>query len=309
MTIFLEELAETALGKIGIVVANDGARSSFTVAVGESVLAVDQDLTVIGQWVSPPGRGWHATSPARGLALISGADEVCLLDRLGQVRWRYRHVPWSGAFESGCTWFDATGQPCAVIPADSYQHCLVLRLDLYSGQPLAAAQIEAAPAAISPIHHPDGWVGLSEGEGQDAARAWWVRPGSGRAAESPLEVLDAGWDDWVLCDVDPSGTKIITTPHNIGPLQVRSFPGLEIIRSVEPPKQTRWDFTACFAGDLIVSKVIGEPERLVAITDDNAIHNLTGHDDSWLIPAANGTWLTATPAAIRRCRAAGDAKA
>lgn len=62
-----------------------------------------------------------------------------------------------------------------VVPAGSYDHCLVVCLDLDSGEPLAEAQIDAAPAGISPVHHPDGWVGLSEGEGQDAVRAWWVR--------------------------------------------------------------------------------------------------------------------------------------
>jgi hypothetical protein len=50
-----------------------------------------------------------------------------------------------------------------------------------------------------------------------------------------IEVLNAGWDNWVLSDVDPSGTKIITTPHGIGPLLVQSFPSLEILRSIDPP--------------------------------------------------------------------------
>lgn len=310
VTIVQEGLAEIVLDKIGIVGANDSARSSFTVAAGDTLLALDQDLKVVGRWAAgPPGRGWHATSPGRGLALISGLDEVRLLDQAGQVRWRYRHPRWSGAFESGCTWFDATGQPCAVVPDDSYRYCLVLRLGLDSGQLLAAAQIEAAPAGINPIHHPDGWVGLSEGEGQDAVRAWWVRSASGPGGDRRLEVLDAGWDDWVLTDVDPSGTKIITTPHGTGPLLVRSFPGLEILRSVEPPEQTCWDFTACFAGDLIVSKLIGDQERLVALSEDGTIHDLAEQEDCWLIPAANGTWLAATRTTIRRCRAAGDATA
>jgi hypothetical protein len=237
VTIILERLAETAFNKIGVVVANDSPRSSFTVTAGDSLLAVDQDLRVVGRWVSP-GRGSHATWPGRGLALISAPDDVRLLDSAGQVRWRYPHAPWSRSFESGCTWFDASGQPCAVVPDDSYQHCLVLRLDLDSGRLRAAAQIEAAPAGISPVHHPDGWVGLSEGEGQDAVRAWWVQRAAGLGADRHLEVLDAGWDDWVLCDVEPSGAKIITTPHGSGPLLVRSFPGLEITRSVDPPEET-----------------------------------------------------------------------
>lgn len=39
------------------------------------------------------------------------------------------------------------------------------------GQPLAAKPIRAEPGGIFPVHHPDGWVGLSEGEGQEAAQA------------------------------------------------------------------------------------------------------------------------------------------
>jgi hypothetical protein len=305
VTIVSEVLAEIVLDEIGVVVANDSARSSFTVTAGDSVLAVDQDLNVLGRWAAGAlGRGAHATSPGRGLALISGLDGVRLLDRSGRVRWRYPHARWSRTFESGCTWFDAAGQPCAVIPDGSYQHCLVVRLDLTSGQLLAVAQIDAAPAGITPVHHPDGWVGLSEGEGQDAVRAWWVRSDAGIGTDGQLQILDASWDDWVLTDVNPSGSKVITTPHGIGPLLVRSFPGLEVLRSVNPPENTWWDFTACFAGDYIISKVIGDQERLVGISHDSSIYDLAAQDDSWLIPAANGTWLAATRTTIRRCRAA-----
>ena len=155
LVIGIEILAEIVLDKIGIVVANDGARSSFTVASGDCLLALDADLTVLTEWrTGPLTRGRHATSPGRGLALISGPDEIRLLDRTGQVIWRYEHAPWSGAFESGCTWFDRAGEPHAVVPAPSYDHCLVLRFDLESGRALAEVPIEAAPADITPITVP-----------------------------------------------------------------------------------------------------------------------------------------------------------
>jgi hypothetical protein len=305
VTIAVEILAELAMDKVGIVVANDSTRSSFTAGSAESLIALDPGLKVLRQWpVGSLGRAWHATSPGQGLALISSRDEVCLLDRTGQVRWRYQHAPWSGAFESGCTWFDLAGQPHAVVPAGSYSHCRVLRLDLGTGQLLAETPIEAAPAGINPIHHPDGWVGLSEGEGQDAARTGWVRSDNQQPAQIHLEVIDAGWDNWVLSDVDPSGTKVITTPHGAGPLVVRSFPDLEILRSVEPPGANFWDFTACFADDMIVTKLIGQQERLVAIGQDDTIHDLDEHEDGWLIPASHGSWLAATSTTIRRCKAA-----
>jgi hypothetical protein len=106
----------------------------------------------------------------------------------GRARWRHPHAPWTGAFESGCTWFDEAGQSYAVVPAASYDRCLVVCLDLDSGQPLAATPIQARAAGISPVHHPDGWVGLSEGEGQDAAQAWWVWSASQFPGQMRIEV-------------------------------------------------------------------------------------------------------------------------
>jgi hypothetical protein len=304
VTVVMEVLAEIVLGQVGVVAANDSVRSSFTVAAGDSVLALDAGLDVVGQWsAGPPSRGWHSTSPGQGLALISGPEEVRLLDRASHVLWRHQHTPWSGGFESGCTWFDRSGQPHAVVPAPSYDGCLVLRLDLESGQPLAQAPINAAPAGISPVHHPDGWVGLSEGEGQDATRAWWIRPASQSSGQTRIDILDAGWDDWVLSDVDPSGSKVITTPHNSGPLLVRSFPSLDVLRVIDTPSSgAYWDFTACFAGDMLVNRLIGDQERLVAISQDDTVHDVDGQEDGWLIPAAHGTWLAATRTTIHRCR-------
>src|SRR5262249_12154402 len=262
----LDVMAEFRLDKIGIVVANDARRSSFTVGAGDSVLALDANLAVLGRWPGQPGtRGWHATSPCQGLALISANDEVRLLDRAGRLLWRHQHAPWSGALESGCTWFDQFGQPHAVIPATSHDRCLVARFDLRSGQLLAEAAIDAAPVAVNPVHHPDGWVGLSVGEGQDAAKTWWVRPSNQAHEHGNIELLDAGWDNWVLSDVDTSGRSVITTPHAEGPLLVRSFPGLDIVRSIDPPDDAEWDFTACFAGDLLVNKLLDSRERMVAV--------------------------------------------
>jgi hypothetical protein len=135
MTVAADEISRIELGQVGTVVANDSSRSSFAVRAGAELLSLDQDLQITGRWpTGTVGRGWHACSPDRGLALISGQDEVRLADHAGQVRWRHRHPRWSGAFESGCTWFDATGQPWAVVPDDGYGQCLVLRLDADSGQ-------------------------------------------------------------------------------------------------------------------------------------------------------------------------------
>lgn len=303
----IETLSSIALDKIGIVVANDSARSSFTAVSGEVLLALDQDLNILGRWpLGSAGRGWHASSPGRGLALLSGSSEVQLLGEAGSALWAYPHTPWAGDFESGCTWFDSAGQPHAVIPAPSYNGCQVVRFDLETGAPLAEVPlIQAAPAGINPIHHPDGWVGLSEGEGQDATRAWWVRSSSRPGSPDGIEVISAGWDDWVLSDVHHSGRAILTTPHRSGPLTVRSFPDLEILMSVDRPSDDHWfwDFTACFIGDgLIINKLLGQSERLAAIDLNGEVHDLDELDEGWLVPAAYGTWLTVGRTTIRRCK-------
>ncbi len=162
----------------------------------------------MAHWPVATWMAFHLTR--RGAGPDLRPDEVRLLNRTGHILWRHQHTAWSGAYESGCAWFDRSGQPHAVIPDPAYDGCLVLRLDLDSGRPLAEAPIDAAPAGINPIHHPNGWVGLSEGEGQDAARAWWVRSAGHPPEQIRLEILSAGWDDWVLSDVDPSG-KLRTT--------------------------------------------------------------------------------------------------
>lgn len=302
MAIATETLAEIALdGSVRVLGANDAARSSFTVLTRDSLAALSPGLDVLGEWpVDPQHFGHHATCPNRGLALISGPDEVRLLDHAGRARWRYPHPPWSGRFRSGCTWFDEAGQSYAVVPAASYDHCLVVCLDLDSGQPLAVKPIRAAPEGISPVHHPDGWVGLSEGEGQEAVRAWWVRSAAQPSGQPRIEVLDAGWGDWILADVDPAGSKIITAPHPDGPLLVRSFPSLEIVRSVEPPPGEHWGCHALFAGNMIVSMLRGEAERHVAIDRRGRITDLDQSEAIYLIPAGHDTWLAITETTIQR---------
>ena len=197
MTSVTETPAEIAFdGKVRSLGANDAARSSFTAHVGNSLIALSADLDVLGRWpvdAPPRHRGRHAICLDRGLALISGPGDVRLADGTGRVRWSYPHLPWKGAFESGCTWFDAAGQPYAVVPDAAYRDCLVVRFILDSGQPLALRPIRAQPAGIEVIHHPDGWVGLSEGEGQDAVKAWWVRSDSQSSGEISIEVLYGGW--------------------------------------------------------------------------------------------------------------------
>ena len=69
------------------------------------------------------------------------------------------------------------------------------------------------------------------------------------------------------------------------------------------PERVRRCPNACFAGDVIVNKLVGQQERLTAIDQVGIIHDLGEPVDGWLIPAAHGTWLMATRTTIRRCRA------
>jgi hypothetical protein len=183
----------------------------------------------------------------------------------------------------------------------------VVRFDLKSGQPLALSPIRAQPAGIEVIHHPDGWVGLSEGEGQDAVKAWWVRSASQSSSEISIEVLDGGWKCWIFIDVDPTGSKIITTPHlGDGPILVRSFPSLEILRVIEPPPGESWTETAFFAGELIVAGLQQQEGRFVAISQRGRIMDLDQSEAWYLVAADHDTWMAVTSTTIRRCRMTGS---
>ncbi|HVF14246.1 MAG TPA: hypothetical protein VM942_06570 [Acidimicrobiales bacterium] len=290
--------------RIAGVVANDARRTTFTVRTGSSLFALSgDDLSVLAAWsVDPRSRGLHATWPSKGFALESGPDSVVLRHQRGPA-WSAVHPPWDGDFESGCTWFDAAGRPLAVVPSDDYDGCLVVALSRAHGRVVAEATIATAPAGIVPVHHRDGWVGLSVGEGQDAARVWWVRLGTDPARPA-LEVIDAGWDDAVLADVHPSGSLVVTAPHNTGPLMIRTFPDLQTVQRVAAPTAgTFWDLTACFAGKQLVARLSGEPQATVAVLGDGKLEPLDV-GDGWLVPAAGRTWLTVEPGRIRRWRLA-----
>lgn len=287
--------------RVGVVVANDARRTTFTAQVGGWLHALSgADLSVLATWpVDPRTRASHASWPDKEFVLESGPRSVVLRHRNGPT-WTMSHPPWAGDFESGCTWFDHAGRPLAVVPCVDYDCCLVVALSRTAGQVVADVAIATAPAGIAPVHHRDGWVGLSVGEGQNAARAWWVR----LAEDDPgaLEVIEAGWDDAVLADVDPSGKLVVTAPHGTGPLVVRTFPELETLQRVATPNaDTFWDPTACFVGPCLVARLAGAPEVTVAVHRDGKLEVLDV-GGGWLVPAANRTWLTVEPNRIRRWR-------
>lgn len=304
-------VAEASFGeRVGMVVANDARRTSFSVTVGSSLYALSgDDLSVLATWeVDPDSRGSHASWPAKGFALESGPEAVVLRNQRGPA-WSATHPAWGGDFESGCTWFDINRQPFAVVPTVDYDGCLVVALSRAAGLVVADTIIDTAPAGVVPVHHRDGWVGLSVGEGQDAARAWWVRlapvgvgPGPG-PGPGVLEVIDAGWDDHVLADVHPSGTLVVTAPHGTGPLVIRTFPDLEVLKKVATPNaDSFWDLTASFVGNRLVARLAG-PDVTVAVHGSGKLEPLAV-GDGWVVPAAKRTWLTVDPDRIRRWRLA-----
>jgi hypothetical protein len=122
-----------------------------------------------------------------------------------------------------------------------------------------------------------------------------------------FEVLDGGWKSWIFTDADPSGSKIITTPHlGDGPILVRSFPSLEIVRSIEPPPGESWIERAFFAGEMIVGGLQKQEDRFVAVTQHSRIMDLDQSEARYLASADHGTWMAVGANTIRRCRMTGS---
>jgi dihydrofolate reductase len=102
-----EIIAEASLSDVGVVVANDSTKSSFTAISCDRLLAVDPDLNVLAEWrieAETLNCGWHAMSPSRGLgaALSRMLDEqdAVLLGRVTFTEW------------AGC-WPTSTDEPLA----------------------------------------------------------------------------------------------------------------------------------------------------------------------------------------------------
>jgi hypothetical protein len=298
-----EPIASVDIEAFWFVAANDAGRSSFTVSAPDRLRALSgTDLSVVAEWPipdsdDPVGRG-HATSPELGLALVCGVSSVRLLRRDGTVAWTYGHTPWSGDFECGCAWFDAAGRPWAVVCAPDWTGCLIVRFDVDTGEIVDQVHIEAAPNAIRPVHHPDGWVGLDEGEGQDRSATWWVRA----RPDGTVDVVEAGWYDQVFADVHPGGDRVNTTGHcHVGPVVVRSFPDLLPERELVPPGEELWGYEALFVTDRILIRQ--QQDDLLLVDDRGSIDRLDVPVRRWinqLVSAADDTWLVVEPDRIQR---------
>jgi hypothetical protein len=284
----------------------DADRSALAVTDrdrGLYLLGADR-LEILHRWrLGTEAIGGHAVRASDRVALISGSDAVELMDADGRRRWRHRHPSWKqGDFETGCAWFDHEGTPFAVVPASDYSGCEIVALSARDGSPTHRAPISTAPAGIQARHQRGGWVGLDVGEGPDAVYAWWSRLHAGR-----LDVIEGGWTDEVLVDADMAGTRILTTPHlTEDAIKVRSFPRLEVLRTIEPPPAYWWDFYACFAGAWIVARAHNEDddEILAAIDPANRITILT-RTEAAICPGPQGSWIAAGTQGIARWQLTG----
>ena len=256
-----------------------------------------RDLSVLRRWqLDDSAVGSHGIRPADQVALVSGRAEVTILDHAGDRLWSLKHPPWEGDFEGGAAWFDAEGRPFAVVPSPS-SSCEIVHLDVRTGKPLHLAAVSMAPAGVHALHHANGWVGLTVGEGQDGAYTWWVRlTGEG------IELIRAPWDDEVLFDVDATGNRILTTPHDDGPIRIRSFPQLTMLRELLPPAGYAWDYYACLIGEVVVARAHekdGDDGILVAVDDEGTLTTLAQTHDS-IHPGPDGSWFASTDEGIER---------
>jgi len=251
-----QQVGELSYAGISLVVANEADRRSFGVMTSDSFLLVSgDDLSVLHKWEvggEPLRRweGWGSHSARLGAsptALLSTPDAVRLLAADSTVRWSFAHPSWGG-IGTGCTWFDASGTPFAVVPAGDGAACRIVALDLATGAELAYRRVEPDdPAGMTPLPQPMGWVGVAESEGENASRVWWVR-----VTGPAFDVLSAPWDDEILNDVDTSGSRILTTALDTGRIRIRSFPSLEPMRVIDVEGEG-FILGACFARTGIVA--------------------------------------------------------
>jgi hypothetical protein len=296
-----QQVAELSHADISWVVATEAARRSFGVMTSDSFLLVSgDDLSVVHEWKvggKPPHwmDGWGSHSARLGVsatALLSTPDAVRLLAADGTVRWSFAHASWAG-IGTGCAWFDADGNPFAVVPAGEGTACRIVALDLATGAELADRRVEPNdPAGMIPLPQPMGWVGVAESEGENASRVWWVR-----RTGPVFDVLSAPWDDEHLSDVDASGSRILTTALDTGRIRIRSFPSLEAMRVIDVEGETFF-LGACFVPSGIVAHLYDRGFTVV-IDDEDRIQELEV-DDGGVVPAAAGSWLSVRKDTVRR---------
>src|SRR5262249_37623534 len=229
---------------------------------------------------------------------VAGHADVSLIDLRGRVLWSTRHYAWGeNGSESGSCAVDVEGEHVwATAPSKAGDVWQVL--DAKNGKVLGFAPLRCNAAGSEVLLHPDGeHVGLSVGEGQDAARIYW---GSLRKGE--LQVIEHEAQDRVLCDIHPTGSMFLTTPHRQGPLALHSFPSGKVVTTRDPSaidtkNEDSFDFVAAFIDEgKIIAPMIESGRHVLLHVDglrvEGFINYPAGGGQGYPLSRHDGTWVT-----------------
>ncbi|HVF05571.1 MAG TPA: hypothetical protein VNA20_12085 [Frankiaceae bacterium] len=287
----------------------------WTVERGPELLVVDARLDVLAAFALGDARDWrgiHAVSPDLAVAVLSLPDRVRAVDRRNRALWEFPHPPWgdnsgsAGIAADGVVWVTA---PVLPPPRGAHAPEWWLTLDLGTGRLLGESPTATDAAGSEHLIHPDGRrVGLSVGEGQDAARIFWGEYDGTRAT-----VRQAAGDDRVLIDISPDGRHYLTTPHGTNPgIALHDMETDELVARLDGWSlfgDNDFGFHAGFLDDELVLACSEEEDHLVlldartlalrAVADlprgMAAYPPITGGDGSWLCH----DWRTGDHLALR----------
>lgn len=188
-----------------------------------------------------------------------------------------------------------------VVPAASHDHCLVVCLDLDSGQPLAVAPVQAAPEGISPMHHPD--AGLACPKGKDRTQ---LGPG-GSARRASFQVGCASKFSMAAGMTGSSWMWI----HPVRRSSPRAW-WRAASRAILPQPgycQVHRTSTGRVLGLQCILRWQHDRERgprgggtFVAVDRRGRIADLDQYKATYLVPAEHGTWLAVTPTTTQHCK-------
>lgn len=281
--------AYTLPGRVRSIRSFDRDAGRTIVHAGDEIVLLDDELNVLGDWPLPPGVVGIADADPITDTIIFDHDASIVLQVHGEERWRLPHTGWGGDFEGAGAWL-RHGHAFAIIPDDQHEACELVRLNVADGTITGLAVLDAAPSGIELVPYPDGWLGIGLGEGQDAARAWFLKTDA-----EELTLQEAPWDDRILTDVHSSGRWILTTPQTgPGPLQVLSWPELEPVWDVQVPPidDSYWLESAVFVGDdLVAAFVPGDREdgECLRIPPNEPIVKVAG--EVWPAPGGTDFWI------------------
>lgn len=256
------------------------------VHAGSELALLSADLKPLNTWTLPADVvGLADADPITDTVIFDTGSEL-VLQRHGATRWIQRHIGW-GDGQGGC-WLGG-GHAWAVLPTQGGDAVDLVRMSLSTGAVTGSAPLGSLPTAIELVQGADDWLGIGIGDASDA-QVWFLR------LEAPeVDVRHAPWRHRVLTDVHASGKFLLTAPQGgRGPLQVVSWPDLELVWSVETPVMPRcsWLESAVFVGDDLVAAFDPGTEdagSCVRILPDLTMARVGG--ESWPAPGGASFWI------------------